>query len=286
MKEMLGYCGWYMFGTMALMVRSQGINILLNLFFNPIVNAARAIAYQINNAINQFVNSFYNAVRPQITKLTASENREGMINLVNSSSLISFFLTCIITVPLLVEMPFVLSVWLGDVPQYTVIFSRLVIITAMIDTLGHPLTTAICASGKIRDFQIITGIILMMNLPVSYFLLKAYPHPYFVFYVSIAFAIIAQIARICFMKHMFGMSIMLYVKDVLIRSCAVFAVSFAAAYGIMLLLGQGYLSQLLVILLSVAVTMMLAFYVGLKRAQRAALLSVVVNKILLSKSKN
>ena len=275
MKEMLGYCGWYMFGTMALMVRSQGINILLNLFFNPIVNAARAIAYQINNAINQFVNSFYNAVRPQITKLTAAENNTGMINLVNNSSVISFCLTCLIAVPLLVEMPFVLSAWLGDVPQYTVIFSRLVVITAMIDTLGQPLTTAVCASGRIKNFQIITGTILMLTLPVSYFLLKVYPHPYLVFYVSIAFAAVAQLARMIFMKRMFSMSIMQYIKVVLLRSGMVFVLSISTTYGIRLALGNGVWSHLLTIFVSVVVTLLLSYYIGMKRQQRVALTSSV-----------
>lgn len=271
MKEMLSYCGWYMFGTMALMVRSQGINILLNLFFNPVVNAARAIAYQINNAINQFVNSFYNAVRPQITKLTAAENNEGMINLVNSSSVISFYLTCLIAVPLLIEMPIVLSVWLREVPQYTIIFSRLVLITAMIDTLGQPLTTAVCASGKIRNFQVVTGIILMMNLPVSYFLLKVYPNPYLVFYVSIGFAALTQLARIIFMKKMFGMSIMRYVTDVLVRTTFVFTLAIFATYGLRLVVGNGVWSHVLTIFVSVFITILLSYYVGMKRQQRVAL---------------
>lgn len=277
MKEMIGYCGWYLFGTMALMVRSQGINILLNLFFNPIVNAARAIAYQINNAINQFVNSFYNAVRPQITKLTAAKNNDGMIHLVNQSSVISFYLTCLIAVPLLVEMPFVLSIWLGDVPQHTVIFSRLVIITAMIDTLGQPLTTAVCATGRIRNFQIITGTILVLTLPVSYFLLKVYPHPYLVFFVSIVFAAVAQLARMIFMKRMFGMSIMQYIKVVLLRSGVVFILSISATYGIRLALGNGLWFHLLTILVSVMVTLLLSYYLGLRQQQRIALSTSVKN---------
>ena len=217
LKELLSYCGWYMFGTMASVVRSQGINMLLNVFFNPVVNAARAIAYQINNAINQFVNSFYNAVRPQITKLTAAEEKEKMLSLVYSSSLISYFLMCIIAIPLLVEMPFALSLWLGKVPEYTIIFSRLVIITAMIDTLGHPLNTAVCASGRIKVFQIVTGGLFVMNLPISYFLLKIWSIPFLVFFVSIVISIIVQMAKIVFMRQMFGMSIREYLKEVMIK---------------------------------------------------------------------
>ena len=175
--------------------------MILNVFFGPVVNAARGIAYQINNAINQFVNSFFNAVRPQITKLTAADEKDKMLSLVYSSSVISFLLMCLIAVPLLIEMPFILSLWLGEVPEYTIIFSRLVVITAMIDTLGNPLSTAVNATGNIKNFQVITGILLILNLPVSFFLLKVWTYPYVAFYVSIVLSFIVQIVRMAFMKQ-------------------------------------------------------------------------------------
>ena len=282
MKEILNYSGWYMFGTMMFMVRSQGINMLLNVFFNPVVNAARAIAFQINNAINQFVNSFYNAVRPQITKLTASENNKGMNSLVLSSSVICFCLTCMIVVPLVVEMPFVLSVWLGKVPQYTVVFSRLVILTAIFDILGHPLTTAVCATGKIRNYKIITGILTVLNLPVSYFLLKKYPYPYLVFYVSMSFAAITLVARMIFMKRMFGMPIMKYVKEVLVRTGMVFVLAISVTYGVKHISGSGGWSHILTIVVSVVVTLLLSWFVGLKQQQRIAV-SSGIRKVLNSR---
>ena len=279
MKEMLSYCGWYMFGTMASVVRTQGINMILNLFFGPIVNAARAIAVQIFNAINQFTTSFYNAVRPQITKLTATENNKGMLSLVFSSSVISICLTSLLAVPLLVEMPFILSTWLGKFPQYTIIFSRLVLFTAMLAALGHPLTTAICATGRIRNYQIITGSILILVLPVSYFLLKAYPNPYLAFCVSIVFSVFTLITRIIFMKRMFGMSIMQYVKEVLVRTGIVLVLAISATYGMKLVSGSGVWAHILTIVVSVVVTLLLSWFVGLKRQQRVAM-SSSIRKVL------
>ena len=279
MKEMLSYCGWYMFGTMASVVRTQGINMILNLFFGPIVNAARAIAVQIFNAINQFTTSFYNAVRPQITKLTATENNKGMLSLVFSSSVISICLTSLLAVPLLVEMPFILSAWLGKFPQYTIIFSRLVLFTAVLTALVHPLTTAICATGRIRNYQIITGSILILVLPVSYFLLKAYPNPYLVFCVSIVFSVFTLITRIIFMKRMFGMSIMQYVKEVLVRTGIVLVLAISATYGMKLVSGSGVWAHILTIVVSVVVTLLLSWFVGLKRQQRVAM-SSSIRKVL------
>lgn len=280
MKEMIAYCGWYMFGTMALMVRSQGINMILNLFFGPVVNAARGIAYQINNAINQFVNSFYNAVRPQITKLTAVNEKEKMLSLVYSSSVISFLLMCLITVPLLVEMPFVLSHWLKEVPEYTVIFSRLVVITAMIDTLGHPLATAVNATGNIRNFQVVTGILLILNLPISYFLLKFWTYPYVAFYVSIVLSIVVQLVRFFFMKRMFGMSIVEYIREVMIKVLVVVLISFLTGYILRMYMGDSTWAHLTVILLSAGMVMALSWCYGIKKSQRAYILRMITRRIV------
>lgn len=279
LKEMLSYSGWYMFGTMATVVRSQGLNILLNLFFNPVVNAARAIAYQINNALNQFVNSFYNAVRPQITKLTAAEEKDKMLALVFSSSVISFLLMDLIAVPLLVKMPFVLSFWLGDVPEHTVIFARLVIITAMIETLGHPLSTAVCAMGNIRNYQVATGVIIMLNLPVSYFLLTVWQYPSIVFYISILFSAIAQFVRMEFMKRLFGMSIKNYSTEVFIRVVIVTCVSVLLTGVYEEILGHEVMSSLLTIILSIVSVILLSWYYGLRKTQRETLKKMVFKKV-------
>lgn len=279
LKELLSYSGWYMFGTMATVIRSQGINILLNVFFSPVVNAARAIAFQMNNALNQFVNSFYNAVRPQITKLTAADENEKMLSLVLSSSVISFLLMSLIAVPLLVEMPFILSLWLGEFPEYTVIFARLVIITALVDTLGYPLATAVCATGKIRYFQVVTGTILMLNLPVSYFLLKFCQDPSLVFYVSILFAAIAQLVRVVIMKNMFGMSISRYTKDVLWRVGITIVMAVLFTVFLDVLLGHSMIAVLTTIVISVIIVLILSLYIGLRKAQRDTLITIVTKKI-------
>ena len=281
--ELLSYCGWYMFWTMATVVRGQGINMLLNVFFNPVVNAARAIAYQINNAMNQFVSSFYQAVRPQITKLTAAEENEKMLTLVSSSSVISFLLMSLIAVPMLVELPFVLSVWLRDFPEYTIIFARLVIITAMIDTLGLPLTTAVCASGHIRNYQFITGCILILNLPVSYILLSIYSTPYLVFYVSIVLSCFVQMVRIIFMKKMFGMSVLHYFHQVILRILTIAVIALIATYMMSRFLAEGFWMHLVVIALSDIFICLLSYFGGIPKAQREFVLTIVRKKLHLNK---
>lgn len=266
--ELISYSGWSLFWTLANVVRSQGINILLNLFFNPIVNAARGIAYQVNNVINQYTNSFYQAVRPQITKYTAREEKEQMLKLMFSSSRISFFLLLIVSIPLLIKTPYILHIWLGETPQYTATFMRLVIIVAMIDALGHPPTTAICATGRIKWYHITVGTILLLNLPISYLLLRKGFDPYVVFWVSICMSILAQTVRVLFMKHIHGMSIYDYCKDVLLKILLVLvSVSICSYFG-SFVFRDTFISFGLFLIFSSVITIFLSYFLGLTCFER------------------
>src|SRR5690606_19187667 len=131
-------------------------------------NAARGIAYQINMAVNQFVQNFMMAVKPQITKYYAEGNILEMQNLVFRSSKFSFFLLALLTMPIIIETKFVLSLWLVEVPEYAIIFTRLILIVALIDSLSYPLMTAAQATGNIKKYQSIVGSVLMLNVPISY----------------------------------------------------------------------------------------------------------------------
>lgn len=214
--EFFNYSLWIVFGSLAGLLRGQGLNILLNMFFGPTINAARGIAYQIHSAINQFVNNFYTACRPQITKLYAIGELDSMMSLVFSSSRICYMLTFLFTLPIFIEAPTILSLWLGNVPSYAILFTRLVLITILIETISYPFQAAISAKGQIKWYQIVTGGITVFTLPVSYLFLRNGYAPETVFYVSIILALIAQISRILFMKKLLQMSIVLYLKNVLI----------------------------------------------------------------------
>lgn len=261
--ELVSYSGWSLFWTLANVLRSQGLNILLNVFFNPVVNAARGIAYQVNNVINQYTNSFYQAVRPQITKYTARGEKDQMMSLMFSSSRISFFLMMLVAVPLIVKTPYILSIWLGETPQYTATFMRLVIIVAMIDALGHPPTTAICATGRIKWYHITVSTFLLLNLPISYLLLLKGNDPYVVFMVSIGVSSFAQAARICFMKYIHGMDILKYCKDVLFRIILVSIPAFACSFYGASLLSNTFFSFCLFIIYSCFITLVLVYSLGL-----------------------
>ena len=270
-KELLSFSGWSLFWTLANVLRSQGINILLNVFFNPIVNAARGLAYNINNAVNQFVNSFFQAVRPQIMKLTAKEEFEKMISLLFSSSRYCFYLMIFIAIPIIVCAPTIVRIWLAEVPEYTILFTRLVVVTAVIDSLGLPLSTVVNATGNIKKYQLLSGIILLMNIPISYLLLLKGCQPYSVFVLSIFVSIIAQLYRIIYMDRVIGIKCTAYCKEVLLR-CLFVLVPTLIISCITNNVVEGYFIKVCVVFLSTCVSLVLFVYLwGIPRTERVVL---------------
>lgn len=213
--EFFDYSLWIVIGSLAGLLRGQGLNILLNIFFGPTINAARGIAYQVHSAINQFVNNFYTACRPQITKLYATGKQDSMMTLVFSSSRICYMLTFLFALPIFIEAPFILHLWLDKVPDYTILFTRLVLVTILIETISYPFQAAVSATGRIKWYQIITGGLTILTLPISYTFLYYGYNPEVVFYITIFLALIAQISRVVFMKKLLQMSIVSYIKNVI-----------------------------------------------------------------------
>lgn len=177
-KKMASYAGWTAIGTLGFTFKDQVLNIILNLFFGTFVNAARGVAVQVNGIVNQFASNFFMAVSPQITKQYASGNIEGSIKLVYSSAKCAFFLLSIIIIPFSINMDFVLKLWLGIVPNYASEFLQIILISTLIGSLSISTTTAIQATGNIRNFQLGISLIFLCELPVSYLILSRGYSPY------------------------------------------------------------------------------------------------------------
>ena len=154
-----------------MVVRGHGINLLINAFFNPAVNGARAIAVQIDQAINQLSQNFFVAVKPQIYKNYATRQHEAFITLIFNSTIICTGLVSLISIPMIINADFILGLWLKSVPKYTIIFTQLVLLNSIVDSTSNPSICAALATKKIKTFYLITGSLLMLNLPISYMLL-------------------------------------------------------------------------------------------------------------------
>lgn len=216
LKEMSSFAGWNLWGNVAFIGFTQGLNVLLNMFFNPAVNAARGISVQIQNTVNQFSSSFQMALNPQITKSYAMSDLDYMHNLIIRSSRFTFYLMVVISLPIFLETSMILKVWLGIIPDYTVIFVKLMLCVTIIDAVANPLVTAAAATGKIKKYQVTVGGMLLLIIPISYIMLKIGGKPWSVFIVHLFVCVCSFIVRLLFVNKLVGLSIMRFFDEVVI----------------------------------------------------------------------
>lgn len=201
-REMSSFAGWNFIGSSSAVLKDQGVNILINLFFGPVLNAARGIATTVNGAICGFVNNFMVALNPQITKSYASGDYPFLFSLIERGARFSFYIILFLALPILFETDFVLALWLKQYPEHTVNFVRLIILLSMCEMVSNPLITLQLATGKIRNYQIAVGGMLMMNFPLSYICLTAGMPPESTLVVAIAISLCCLLLRLIFLRKM------------------------------------------------------------------------------------
>lgn len=282
--QMLHFAGWTMGGNLAMMTYTQGLNVLLNIFFGPVVNAARGIAVQVQNAIIAFCSNFMVAVKPQITKTFAQNDLDRMHNLIALSSKFSFYMILCVSMPLMLGVKYILNLWLGKVPAYTEIFLVIILCSSMIRSLAEPIITSIHATGNIKRFQLVEGCLLLCILPVSYcVLLLKYP-PYSVFIVHLLFEIITQAARVFIVLPQIKMSIKTYLSRVVVP---VVIVSFISPIIPICFKNQIVIStfhMFVMILIISMLSVLLSVYVwGINKRERKQLNTIIKN--VLNKNK-
>lgn len=267
-KEMLGFAGWNLWGNCAAVAFTQGLNILLNIFFGPVLNAARGVAVQVQGAINQFSFNFQTALNPQITKSYAAGDYNYMHNLIYKSSKFTFFLLLTLSLPVILETHTILSIWLKEVPDYTVQFLRLMLCVTIIDAVANPLIISAQATGKVRLYQSVVGGILLMILPISYIVLKLGGNPVSVFMVHLCVCIVAFMVRLFIIRPMIKLSLIEYFKNVIIRCTSVLVVSLILPLLLLLSLPQSIISFLTVSFACLLSVIFSAYTIGLKPGER------------------
>ncbi|UIR56013.1 hypothetical protein LZQ00_17330 [Sphingobacterium sp. SRCM116780] len=267
-KEMAIFAGWVMNGNLAVVGYTQGLNILLNIFFGPAANAARGVAVQVQNAINGFSSSFQTSLNPQITKSYAIDDLNYMHKLIFLSSKVSLFLLLAISLPIMLNTHFVLYLWLKQVPDHTIDFVQLTMITSIIGTLGQPLIVAIHATNTLKKFQLWEGTVLLLIVPISYLLLKlGYPAET-VFIVHLIISVIAQVVRITIVAPIIGMSQKDYYVKVVLRILYVLPFCIAIPYLISKNFEQGWIN-LIFSGVATGLTIILFFYMfGLDNSEK------------------
>lgn len=264
-KSLITYSSWDLFGNVAVMGMGQGLNMVLNVFFGPTVNAARAISYQVEGALIRFADNFLTAVRPQIVKYYAEGNIASMMKLVFRSSKYSFFLVYFLSLPIIMETSFVLDLWLKNVPEHAARFCQLVLINSLIWVLRKPIVFSFHATGNIRSVNVVAGGILLSILPVSYLILKIGYSPESVFIVTIVVSMIAQIAELIFLKRLISYSIRAYLKQIIIRCGFVILTSATVPYLLTIYLTPGLNRFILVVTISLLMSAIAIFFIGIDK---------------------
>lgn len=274
-KQIFAFTGWNLWGGMAGTLMGQGVNVLLNLFFGPAINAARGLAVQVQSAVHMFATNFQTAMNPQIMKTYASGEINAMHLLVFRSAKFTFMLLLCIMLPLAVEIDTVLEIWLKEVPAYTNIFVCLMFVICMIDSVSNPFMTAAAATGKVRIYQSVVGGILISIVPLAYIVLKLGGNPYSVFFVHIAVGLIAYTARLLIVNKLIKLSIREYFAHVIIPCVLVLLPSVLFAVFIKQFMPDGILFTFINVAIIVVVTAIISFLLGLSKHER----SFILNKV-------
>ena len=271
LKQMFGFAGWNFIGAASAVLRDQGGNVVINLFCGPTVNAARGIAFQVNTAVNQFVTNFMTALNPQITKSYAAGNKEYMMTLIFQGARLSFYMLLLLSLPILVNTHYILELWLKIVPEHAVLFVQLVLIFAMSESISHPLITAMLATGKIRNYQLIVGGLQMMNLPISYLLLRWGFFPEIVIIVAICISQCCLAARLVLLRGMIGVSIRKYLQKVYFNILTVSAIAIVLPLISTQYIDETFIGFIIVSLIAVVCTIISIYFIGCNRQERQSI---------------
>ena len=279
-KHILSFIGWNAVVSLSNTVNNQGINILLNVFFGPIVNAARGIAFQIFNALQSFGLNIYSATRPQLVKSYASGNMDYFSKLFYQSSKVSYYLLFVICVPILVNIEFVLNIWLGEYPDNTVVFSKLIILCVLVESLSNPIWAAIQAVGRLKLFTIVGCVIFLLILPIS-FVLFTYGYPAyttFVVYLIIRWLYLFATAKIL-SEHIVEIKLKRYCKDVVVPILTSSLLILSMVYSVNTCFSLSILTDFVMLsILYIVISLFVIYIFGINKTEKKGTM-VVLNKV-------
>lgn len=277
--EIIGFTGWTLFGQLTTVTRRQGVTILLNQVFNPAVVAARAVAINITSQINLFSNNFNVGLYPPIIKSYAVDDKKSMFSLIFSGSKITFFLMWVFALPLFLEMDTILKLWLKNPPIEAVLFTRLSLVEVLINSISLPITTAARAPGRMKAYELTLGAIQIAILLVSWIVLKMGYPAYSVFVVAIIANIIMFIVRLLIVSKLVDLALKPYFRKVVLPVSLVILLSALPSIGLHLLMPKGLLFTIISIAISVILSSVSMYFIGLDKKWRIKLKDVIIKRI-------
>lgn len=280
-KEIVHFSGWATFGSIATVGYNQGVNMVLNVVYGVVTNAAMAIANQINSAILQFVGGFQQALNPQLIMSESGHDRERQETLIFQSSKLSFFIMLLFATPVIINMPKILELWLGKYPSETIAFAQLIIIGALIECLSGPLWVTIFATGKIRTYQVIISILVLLNVPLTYLYAKLGYEAYVAFIIRDIIFVFCLVFRIIYLKIIINLDWFKFLKKVLYPSTIVLlcVVLFSLLWIDKVGYSNDFVSLLWQSVCIIVFCVAVIFFVGLSRKEKDYIKRAILNKI-------
>lgn len=278
--SMLGFSGWNIFGAMSGVMKEQGINLVLNLFFGPVVNAARGVASQINGGLQSFVSNITIPVRPQVVQSYARGAYGRTMNLTYSVSKLSCSFLYLCSLPVALEIDYILKIWLGDsIPEHTNTFVIIVILTTFVNNLNAAVSGVVHASGKMMTYQTVCSFIAMMCIPFSYFGLKVGLSPEFALVMVFVWTALSQAAALVILKRIVDYSIKTYLIKVILPLFAVISITFWPSAIIRMYMQEGIVRFIIVCFVSVFITILGIYLIALDKSEKN-LVKSMLNKIM------
>lgn len=280
LKRIISFSGWNFLGTFACMIREQGLNMVLNLFFGPIVNAARGVAYQVSSALQGFVSNISIAARPQIVSSYAEGNENRAMKLMYSMSKSSFFVLYIMAVPVCLEIDFILRLWLGNVvPEHTANFVILVILTNFMNNLNTPISNVVFATGRIRNYEITFSVINVLIIPIAYMALKMGCPPEAAFISYFVMAVFVQVGCLCVLKNITKLSLKEYVFKLCFPLLAFALLTLPFPYIVYAIMPSGIVRLVCVTFVTILCALPISYCITLDKGERNFIKNLVTTKL-------
>ncbi len=279
LKKMISFSGWNLLGSIADIGYKQGTNIVLNLFYGVTLNAAMGIATTVRSSIYSFINNIQVAANPQIIKSYAIEDYKYYSHLIYRISKYSYFLMLFLAIPIIINITFILHLWLGEAPDYSASFIILGLIFCLIDSLHGPLWTSMQATGNIRTYQLILSFVLLLNVPISYVALKLGYSPNSILIIQILISCLTLILRFEFSRHFAKLNTSNYIKDVIVPILLVTAISLPLPLWVAMYYNDGWQKILITSSISMITISMSVFFVGMTHSERISIFQSILKRI-------
>lgn len=279
-KKFISFSTWSLFGSLANVSATQGLNMIINIFCGVMVNAAVGISNQVMAALNSFLMNFQTAFNPQLIKSYATNDKEYFMKLIFKTSKFSYYLMLVLSLPILLNCDFLLHIWLGTVPKYATEFSRLIIIFLLFDAISGPLWISVQATGKIKKYQLLMAFLILLNLPFTFLILSSGGSPIYVFMGRVAINIITLMVRVVYLRSLIDLPARQYVTQVLAVAAIVSIVAFPIPFYLNKIIASAWSNLIIVSLTSVFMAILSIYILGLTKSEKKMVNTLIMTKVL------